>query len=151
MSRSLQSHWLQHARLLCPSLSSRVCSKSCPLSLWCYPTILPSATLISLCLQSFPVSFPMSQFFHIRWAKHWNFSFPKNTENWNTGKLKAGIFSLSNEYSGLVSFRIDWFGLLAVQGALKTRLQYQSSKASISAQLSLWSNSHIYTGLLEKP
>ena len=70
-------------------------------------------------LQSFPASrsFQMSQFFiHIRWPKYWSFSFN---------------ISFSNEYSGLISFRIDWFDLLAVQGTLKGLLQHHSSKASI--------------------
>ena len=53
---------------------------------------------------------------HIRWSKNWSFSFR---------------ISPSNEYSGLVSFRIDWFGLFAVQGTLKSLLQHHSSKASI--------------------
>ena len=57
-----------------------------------------------------------------------------------------------NEYSGLISFRIYWFDFLAVQGTLKSLLQHHSSKVSIlhSTQPSLWSNSHIRTGLLEK-
>ena len=62
------------------------------------------------------------------------------------------IFSPSSEYSGLTSFNIDWVDLLAVQGALKSLLQYHNSKASIfSAQPSLWPNSHIHTWLQEKP
>ena len=58
-------HRLQHARLLCPALSPRVCSSSCPLSQWLYLTISSSATLFSFCLQPFPASgsFPMSQLF----------------------------------------------------------------------------------------
>ena len=56
----------------------------------------------------------MSQFLHIRWLKYWSFS-----------------ISLSYEYSELISFRIDWFNLLAVQGTLKSLLQHHSSKASI--------------------
>ena len=69
--------------------------------------------------------------------KYWSFSFST---------------SPSNEYSGLISFRMDWFGLHAVQGTLKSLLQHHSSKASIFVfQLSLWSNSHICTWLLEKP
>ena len=69
--------------------------------------------------------------------KYWSFSFN---------------ISPSNEYSVPISFRIDWLDLLAVQGTLKSLLQQHSSKASIlSAQLSLWSNSHIHTWLLEKP
>ena len=68
---------------------------------------------------------------HIRWPKYWSFSF--------------GI-SPSNEYSGLISFRMDWLDLLAVQGTLKSLLQHHSSKASIfSPQLSSQSNSHIRT------
>ena len=64
MSDSLQPHGLQHARLSCPSPSPRDCSKSCPLSQWCHPTISSSVVPFS-CLQSFPASgsFPMSQFF----------------------------------------------------------------------------------------
>ena len=56
MSNSLRLHGQQHARLPCPSLSPRVCSSSCPLSRWCYITILSSATLFSFCLPSFPAS-----------------------------------------------------------------------------------------------
>ena len=93
---------------------------------------------LSSCLQSFPASgsFPMSQFFA-------------------SGSQSVGSFSFSispsNEYSELISFRIDWFNLLAIQGTLKSLLQYHSSKASILwHQLSLWSNSHIHTWLLGK-
>ena len=70
----------------------------------------------------------------IRWPKYWSFSFSINP---------------SNKYSGLISFRVDWFDLLAVQGTLENLLQHHSSKAP--AQLSLWSNSYIHTWLLEKP
>ena len=62
------------------------------------------------------VFFPMSQFLHIRWLKYWSFSFS---------------ISPSNEYSGLISFRMDWLDLLAVQGTLKSLFQHHSSKASI--------------------
>ena len=74
-----------------------------------------SSSLVPFCLQSFPesISFPVSQFFCIRWPKYWSFSIRP-----------------SNEYSGLISFRIDWFDF-AVQGTLKSLLQHQSSKASI--------------------
>jgi len=65
MVNSLWPHGLQHARLPCPSPTSRACSNSCPLSLWCHPTISSSIIPFYSCLQSFPVlgSFPMSQFF----------------------------------------------------------------------------------------
>ena len=97
--------------------SSRVCSNSCPLSRWCDLTISSSVTPFSCCLQSFPASesLPMNCL-HIRWPKYWNFSFR---------------ISPSNEYSGLISFRIDWFDLLAVQGTLKSLLQHHNSKASV--------------------
>ena len=73
----------------------------------------------------------------IRWPEYWSFSF---------------IISPSNKYSGLISFRIDWFYLLAVQGTLKSCLWHHSSKCQFfSVQFSLWSNSHIHTWLLEKP
>ena len=74
---------------------------------------------------------------HIRWPKYWSFSFSINPPN---------------KYSGLISFRIDWFDLLAVEGSLKSFLQCHSSKASILwCSVFLWSHSHIHTWLLEKP
>ena len=67
-------------------------------------------------------------------------------------KYRSFSISPSNEYSGLISFRIDWYDLFAVQWTLKRLLQYHSSKASVlHAQPSLWSSSHIGTWLLEKP
>ena len=118
MSDSLQPYVLQHSRPPCPSPSPRACSNSCPLSQWCHPTISCSVVPFSSHLQSFPASgsFPMSEFFVIRWPKYWGFSFS---------------ISPSNEYSGLISFRMDWLNLLAVQGTLKTLFQHHSSKASI--------------------
>ena len=112
---TLQPHRLQHATLSCPSLSPRVCSNSCPLSWWCHPTIPSSVVPFSSHLQSFPASgsFPMSQF---RWPEYWSFSFS---------------ISPSSEYSGLISFRMDWLYLLVVQGTLKRTLQHNSSKVSI--------------------
>ena len=108
---------LQHTRLPCPSLSPWVCSNSCQLSQWCHPTISTSVTSFSACLQSFPASgsFTTSQFF-------------------SSGGQSIGVsacISPSNEQSGLISLRIDWFDLLAVQGTLKSLLQHRSLKASI--------------------
>ena len=111
MADSLWPHGLQHARLPCPP---RVCSNSCPSSRWYHPTISLS-----------PVSPPAFNLFQhqglfqsalcIRWPKlHWRFS-----------------VSPSNEYSELISFRIDWFDLLAVQGTRKSLLQHHNLKASI--------------------
>ena len=73
---------------------------------------------------------------HIRWTKDWSFSF---------------TISPSNEYSGLISFRMDWLDLLAFQGTLKSLLQHNSKASVLQAPTSLWLNSHICTWLLEKP
>ena len=118
MSDFSQPHGPQHNSPPCPSPTPRVYSDSFPLSWWCHPTISSSAILFSSCLQSFPASesFPMSQFFAIRWPKYWSFSFS---------------ISPSNEYSRLISFRTDWLDLLAVQGNLKNHLHHHSSKASV--------------------
>ena len=113
VSDTLWPHGLQHTRPPCSSPTLGACSNSCPSSWWCHPTIWSSVVPFSSCLQSFLASgsFPMSQFFT---SGGWSFSFS---------------ISPSNEYSGLISFRIDWFNLLAVQGTLKS-FQHQSSKAS---------------------
>ena len=76
----------------------------------CYPLLLPPSTFPSTRVFSNESVLP------IRWPKNWSFSFS---------------ISPSNEYSELISFRIDWLDLLAVQGTLKSLLQYHSSKASI--------------------
>ena len=124
MCDTLQPHGLQHARLPRSSLSPGVCSNSCPLSWWCHPTTSSSVIPFFSCPQSFPASgsFPVSQFF----AKYWSFNFS---------------ISPSNEYSGLISFRIDWFDLPVVQGTLKSLLQHHSLKASVlqhSAFFMIW-------------
>ena len=105
---SLRPHRLQHTRLSCPSLSLEVFSNSCPLSQCCHSTVLSSVTSF-LCLQSFPASgsFPMSQLF---------------TSGSQSIGASALAISLSNEYSGLISLRIDWFDLLAVQEMIKSLL-----------------------------
>ena len=103
MSNPLRPHGRQHARLPYPPLSPGVCSNLCLLSRWCYLTIFLCHPLLLL-----PSIFPSIRVFsnelalRIRWPKYWTFS-----------------ISPSNEYSGLMSFRIDWFDLLAVQGTLK--------------------------------
>ena len=117
MSNSLQPHRLQHARPPCPSPTPGAYSNLCPLSKCCHPTISSSVVPFSSCLQTFPASgsFQMSQFFT------------------SGGQVLSFSFSISpsNEYSGLISFRMDWLDLLAVQGTLKSLLQHHSSKASI--------------------
>ena len=111
MSNSLWPHGLQQTRLPCPLPTPRVYSNSCPLSWWCHPTISSSVVPFSSHLQSFPASVLC-----IRWPKSWSFSFN---------------ISSFNEYSGLISFRMDWLDLLAVQETLKSLLQHHSSKASV--------------------
>ena len=117
MSDSLRPHGLQYVRLPCPSPTPRACSNSCPSSQWCHPTFSFCHPLLFL-PSNFPSIrvFPNESILCIRWPKYWSFSFN---------------ISPSNEYSGLISFRMDWFDLLAVQGTLKSLLQHHSSKASI--------------------
>ena len=109
VSDSLQPHESQQARPPCPSPTPRVHPNPCPLSRWCHPAILSSVVLFSSCPQSLPawVNFSNESTLRMRWPKYWSFSFN---------------ISLSNEYSGLFSFRIDWFDLLAVLGTLKSLL-----------------------------
>ena len=97
----------------------------------CHPLLLP------LIFPSIRV-FSNELVLHIRWPKYWNFSFSIRS---------------SNEYSGLISFRVDLFNLLAVWGTLKSLLQYHTVQKHqfFSAQLSSQSNSHIHTWPLEKP
>ena len=117
VSNSLQLHGLQHARPPCLSITN---SWSLLMSV---ESVMPSKHLILFHpLPFLPLIFPSIRVFsnksvlHIRWPKYWSFSFS---------------ISPSNEYSGLISFRMDWLDLLAVQGALKSLLQHHSSKASI--------------------
>ena len=104
MSDSLRSHGLQHARPPCPSPIPRACSNSCPLSQWCHPMISSSLCHPLLLL---PSIFPSIRVFsnesvlHIRWPNYWSFSLS---------------LSPSNEYSGLISFRIDCFDFLQSKG-----------------------------------
>ena len=113
MPNSLQPHRLHHARPPCPSPIPGAYSNSCPLSRWCHPTISSSVIPFSSRLQSFPASgsFQMSQLFCIKWTKYWGFNFN---------------ISPSNEHPGLISFRMDWLDLLAIQGTLKSLLQHHS-------------------------
>ena len=135
----LRPHGLQHARLLCPLPTPKVCSNSCPLK-----SVMLSNHLI-LCppLLLLPSIFPSIRVFSsesalcIRWPEYCSFSFN---------------ISPSNEYSGLISFRIDWFNLLQSKGLLRvfsstTVRRYQL----FGAKPFLLSSSYIRTWLLEKP
>ena len=115
MSDSLQPHEPQHARPPCPLPTPGAYPKSCPSSWSCHPTISSSVVPFSSCHQSFPASgsFLVSEsVIRIKWS----FSFS---------------ISPSNEYSELISFKMDWLDLLLVQGTLRSLLQHHSSKASI--------------------
>jgi len=97
----------------------------------CHPLLLSASIFPSIRV------FSNESAVRVRWPDYWNFSFS---------------ISPSNKYLGQISFRINWFDLLAVQGTLKSLLQNHSQKHQFfGAQLSLWSNSHIHTWLLEKP
>ena len=123
MSNSVTPWTATHQVPLCSTISWSL------LKLMSIESVMPSNHL-NLChpLLLLPSIFPSIRVFskesalHIRWPKYWRFSFS---------------ISPSNEYSGLISFRIDWFNLLAVQGTLKSLLQYHSSKASILLAVSL--------------
>ena len=117
MSDSSWPHESQHTRPPCPSPTPAVHSDSHPSSRWCHPAISSSVVLFSSCPQSLPASvFSNESALHMRWPKYWSFSFS---------------IIPSNEHPGLISFRMDWLDLLAVQGTLKSLLQHHSSKASI--------------------
>ena len=109
------TRWTAARQPPCPLPTPGVHPNTCPLSRWCHPTISSSVIHFSSCLQSFPASgsFQMSHLFT------------------SIGQSFSFNISPSNEYSGLISFRMDWLDLLAVQGTLKSLLQYHSSKASI--------------------
>ena len=118
VSDSLRPNESQHARPPCPITNSRSLLKLMPIE-----SVMPSSHLILCCpLLLLPSTFPSITVFsnesalHIRWPKYWSFSFNINP---------------SNEHPGLISCRMDWLDLLAVQGALKSLLQHYSSKASI--------------------
>ena len=134
-SRSVVSNSLQQTRLSCPSPSPGVSSNSCPLSQWCHPTILSSQPLLLLPL-IIPSSkvFPKESALLIKWPKYWSFS-----------------ISPSNEYWGLISFRIGsliWeYRRLSRVFSNTTVQKHQFFYAQLSSQ----SNSHIHTWLLEKP
>ena len=130
VSDSLRLHGLQHAGLPCPSLSLGVCSNSCPLSPWCYPTISSSVIPFSSCLQSFPESgsFPMSQLFALGGQGIGASAsiLPMNIQGWFHLRL-----------TGLISWLLK--GLLRVLSSI-TIQKHQF----FSTQPSLWSNTHPY-------
>ena len=124
MSDSLLLHELQHARLPCPSSTPRALLKFMSIESVdiqpSHPLSIPSPPALNL---SHHQGLSNASVLCIRWSKYWSFSFS---------------ISPSNEHSGLISFRIDWLALLAVQGTLKSLLQHHSPNHQVfGAQLSL--------------
>ena len=141
VSNSLWPYGLQHTRLPRPSPTPGACSNSCLSSWWCHSTISSilchPLLLLSLIFPSIRV-FSNESVLRMRWPKDWSFRFST---------------SLSNEYSGLISFRMDWFDLLAAQGTLSRVFSNTTVQKHqfFGTQLSLWPSSHIHTCLPEKP
>ena len=116
VSDSLRLHESQHSRLPCPSPTPGVHPNSCLSSQWCHPVISSSVVPFS-CPQSLPASvFSNESTLRMRWPKYWSFSFS---------------IIPSQEHPGLISFRMDWLDLLAVQRTLQSLFKHHSSKASI--------------------
>ena len=139
VSYSLQPHGLHHAMFLCPSLSPRVCSNSCPLSWWYHPRVSSSVAPFSSCLQSLPASgsFPMSQFFV--------------SGDQNTG-VSASASVLPMNIQGW--FHLGLTDLTSLQSKGPSRFFSSTTVRKhqfFGTQPFLWSNSHICTWLLKKP
>ena len=139
VSNSLQLHGLQHGRLPCPSPTPRVYSNSCPSSWWCQPTISSSVVPFSSCLQYFSASgsSQMSQFFA-------------------SGGQTIGVSASTSVLPMNIQdwFPLGWTGWISLQSKGLSRVFSNTTAQKhqfFSAQLSLQSNSHIHTWLLEKP
>ena len=139
ISNSLWLHGLQHARLPCPSPTPGGCSNSCPSGQWCHPTISSTVVSFSSCLLSFPASgsFPMSQFFasggQSIGASTSAWVLPINIQDW---------------------FPLGWTGWISLQSKGLSRVFSNTTVQKhkfFCAKLSLLSNHHIHTWLLEKP
>ena len=139
MPDSLRPHELQHTRPPCPSPSPRVYSNSCPLSWWCHPAISSSVVPFSSRLQSFPASgsFQMSQFFASSGQSIGVSAvmsvLPMNIQDW---------------------FLLGWTSWISLQSKGLSKVFSNTTVQKhqfFSTQLSLWSNSHNHTWLLEKP
>ena len=136
---SSQSHGLQYARPPCPSPTPGVYSNLCPLSQWCHPTISSSFIPVASCLQSFPASgsFPMSQFFP-------------------SGGQSIGVSASASVLSMNIQdwFPLGWAAWISLQskglsGVFSNTIVQKHQ--FLCTELSLWSNSHIHTWLMEKP
>ena len=139
VSDSFRPHGLQHTRLPCPSPTPRACSNSCSSSRWCHSTISSSVVPFSSCLQSFPASgsFLMSQFFA-------------------SGGQSIGVSASASVLPMNIQdwFPLGWTDWISLQSKGLSRVFPKTTVQKhqfFSAQLCLWSNSHIHTWLLEKP
>ena len=138
VSNSLWPHGLQRIRSPCPSPTLRIYSNSCSLSQWCHPTISSSVVPFFTCLQSFLASgaFPMSQFF-------------------TSGGQSIGVSASASVFPMNIqdSFLLGWIHWISLQSKGLSRVFSNTTILKhqfFSAQISLESNSHIHTGLLEK-
>ena len=139
MSNSLRTHGLQDARLPCPLPSPGACSNSCLLSWWCHPTISSSVIPFSSHLQSFPASGS----FIMTWV------FGSGDQSIGAS-ASASVLPMNIQYI----FPLGWTCLISLQSKGLSRVFSNTTVQNhqfFSAQPSLWSNSHIYTWLLEKP
>ena len=139
ISDSLLPHESQHARPPCPSPTPRVYSNSCPSSWWCHPTISSSVIPLFSCLPSFPASgsFPMNQFFA-------------------SGSQSIGASASASVLPMTIQdwFPLGWIGWVSLLSKGLVRVFYSTTVQKhqfFGTQLSLWSNPHIQTWLLEKP
>ena len=115
--RLFATPWIAACQASLSITNSQSSLRLSPLSRWCHPAITSSVVPFSSCPQSLPASvFSNESTLRMRWPKYWSFSFS---------------IIPSKEHPGLISFRMNWLDLLAVQGALKSFLQHHSSKASI--------------------
>ena len=138
-SNSLRLHGLQHARFPCPSPTPRACSNSCSLSQWCHRTVFSSVVPFSSCPQSFPASgcFPVNQFFA--------------SGGQSIGVSASASVLLMNAHDW---FLLGWTGSISLQSKGLSRVFSNTTFQKhqfFGTQLSLQSNSHSHTWLLEKP
>ena len=129
--------WTAACQAFLPSPTPEAYPNSCALNQWYNLTISSSVVPFSSCIFPSTRVFSSESVLHIRWPKDWSFSFS---------------ISPANEHSGLISFRMGWLDLLAVQGTLKSLLQHHSSKESILQCSAFFTvQLHIRTWLQEKP
>ena len=141
VSGSLQPHRLQHTRLPCPSPIPKACSNACPSSLWCHPTISSSVVPLSSSPQSFPASesFLMSQFF---------------TSGGQSIGASASAWVLWLNIQDWIFIPLGWTDWISLKFKGLSSVSFNTTVQKhhfFGDQLSLWSNSHIHTWLLEKP